>query len=74
MKALADRLWRNYLGTLPDDQRNQRLPIDLSTSTTTSLEKAALRVRRGIMGTCPLLVVAVTEATWNGMPYTAPVV
>lgn len=68
-KALAERLWAQYQETLPEDQRNSRLPIDLSTSTTTNLEKAALRVRRGVMGTCPLLVVAATEATWNGRPY-----
>lgn len=69
LKALAERLWVQYQDTLPEDQRNSRLPIDLSTSTTTNLEKAALRVRRGVMGTCPLLVAAATEATWNGQPY-----
>ncbi len=69
LKQLAERLWGDYQQTLPDDQRNPKLPIDLATSTTTNLEKAALRVRRGVMGTCPLLVVAATQATWNGQPY-----
>lgn len=69
LKELAERLWDDYQAILPVDQRNPRLPIDLSTSTTTNLEKAALRVRRGVMGTCPLLVVAATQATWNGQPY-----
>lgn len=69
LKELAKRLWADYQVTLPVDQRNLKLPIDLSTSTTTNLEKAALRVRRGVMGTCPLLVVAATQATWNGQPY-----
>ncbi|MET3446703.1 BglII/BstYI family type II restriction endonuclease [Ralstonia sp. 1138] len=69
LKELADRLWRDYQLTLPEEERKFKLPIDLSTSTTTNLEKAALRVRRGVMGTCPLLVVAAIPATWNQQPY-----
>jgi hypothetical protein len=69
LKELAERLWADYQITLPLEQRNPKLPIDLATSTTTNLEKAALRVRRGVMGTCPMLVVAATQATWNGHPY-----
>ncbi|MDN7861598.1 BglII/BstYI family type II restriction endonuclease [Burkholderia cepacia] len=65
---LAERLWQEYQATLPEEQRNPRLPLD-STSTTTNLEKAALRVRRGVMGTCPLLVVAADPNTWNQRPY-----
>jgi hypothetical protein len=72
LKALAERLWGDHQSTLPIEQRNSRLPIDLSTSTTTNLDKAALRVRRGVMGTCPLLIVAATEATWNGQPFLVP--
>lgn len=71
LKELAGRLWRDHQATLPEGQRNPKLPIDLGTSTTTNLEKAALRVRRGVMGTCPLLIVAATQATWNGKPYSA---
>lgn len=69
LKQLAERLWGDYQQTLPVEQRNPRLPIDLNTSTTTNLEKATLRVRRGVMGTCPLLVVAATPETWNQRPY-----
>ncbi|RMX07286.1 restriction endonuclease [Allofranklinella schreckenbergeri] len=69
LKALAERLWHDYQSALPQPQRQPRLPIDLNTSTTTNYDKAALRVRRGVMGTCPLLIVAATEATWNGQPY-----
>ena len=71
LKQLAERLWTDYQATLPSDQRNPRLPIDLGTSTTTNFDKAALRVRRGVMGTCPLLVVAATPATWNQAPFGA---
>jgi hypothetical protein len=69
LKALAEKLWKDHQATLPTTQQNAKLPIDLGTSTTTNLEKAALRVRRGVMGTCPLLIVAATPATWNGKPY-----
>lgn len=69
LKQLADRLWADYQQTLPAGARGSKLPIDLGTSTTTNLEKAALRVRRGVMGTCPLLIVAATQDTWNGTPY-----
>lgn len=71
LKELAEQLWAEHQMTLPADQRNPKLPIDLNTATTTNLEKAALRVRRGVMGTCPLLVVAATPETWNGQPYSA---
>lgn len=71
LKALAERLWKDYQQGLPDSQRTAKLPIDVGTSTTTNLEKAALRVRRGVMGTCPLLIVAATDRTWNGKPYSA---
>lgn len=49
LKELAERSWGDYQATLPEDQRNPKLPIDLGTSTTTNLEKAALRVRCGVM-------------------------
>lgn len=69
LKELATSIWQNYQETLKEGQRNPKLPIDLGTSTTTNLEKAELRVRRGVMGTCPLLVIAATKTTWNGRPF-----
>jgi hypothetical protein len=69
LKRLAGQLWRDHQETIPEDQRVKKLPIDLDTSTTTNLEKAALRIRRGVMGTCPLLVIAATPDTWNQQPY-----
>lgn len=70
LKELAERLWADYQNAQPEGMRNAKLPIDLNTSTTTNLEKAELRVRRGVMGTCPLLVVAATPDTWDQKPYT----
>jgi hypothetical protein len=67
---LATRLWSEYQETRPVELRDPRLPIDLRTSTTTTFNKARLRVNRGVMGTCPILVVAASERTWDGNPYT----
>lgn len=67
--ALARRLWADYQLTVPEADRNARLPIDLTTSTVTAFDKAQMRVRRGVMGSCPVLIVAANENTWNGQPH-----
>lgn len=67
--ALARRIWAEYQATLPEGERSARLPIDLTTSTVTAFDKAQLRMRRGVMGACPVLVIAANEGTWNGLPY-----
>ena len=67
---LARELWQAYQETLPSDERVKKLPIDLQTSTTTTFDKAQLRVRRGVMGTCPILIAGANESTWNGAPFT----
>lgn len=65
---LARRIWTDYQSTL-DPSEHSRIPIDLTTSTVTAFDKAQLRVRRGVMGSCPVLIVGANEATWNGNPY-----
>ncbi|MCC9624007.1 hypothetical protein LPB41_20190 [Thalassospira sp. MA62] len=67
---LAKALWSEYQATLPDEKRNSKLPIDLKTSTVTAFDKAQMRVRRGVMGSCPVLIIAANASTWNGNPYT----
>ncbi len=67
--SLARQIWANYQSTLPELERNPRLPIDLTTSTVTAFDKAQMRVRRGVMGTCPVLIVAASERTWDGQQY-----
>lgn len=69
LKALAYRLWDEWNVNLPPEERVVKLPIDMGTTTTTNFDKAAMRVRRGVMGTCPLLVVGLSEKSWNGRPY-----
>lgn len=68
---LARRLWAEHQATLPENERVKKLPIDLTTSTVTAFDKAQMRVRRGIMGTCPVLIVAANQNTWNGTAYTS---
>jgi len=67
--SLARTIWTEYQLTLGEAARNPRLPIDLTTSTVTAFDKAQMRVRRGVMGSCPVLIVAANETTWNGQPY-----
>lgn len=67
--ALARQIWADYQLTLPMEERNYKLPIDLTTSTVTAFDKAQMRMRRGVMGSCPVLIVAANAATWNGRPY-----
>lgn len=67
---LARQLWAEYQSRLPTKEREKKLPIDLTTSTVTAFDKAQMRVRRGVMGSCPVLIVAANEHTWNGKPYT----
>ena len=67
--TLARRIWSDYQATLAIETRTTRLPIDLTTSTVTAFDKAQMRIRRGVMGTCPVLVVAASERTWDGQPY-----
>ncbi|WFE73303.1 BglII/BstYI family type II restriction endonuclease [Roseinatronobacter sp. S2] len=68
---LARHLWADYQEMLPVEQRTNKLPIDLTTSTVTAFDKAQMRVRRGVMGSCPVLIVAANEKTWDGTPYPA---
>lgn len=71
LRKLAKRIWNDYQKTLSEGERSSKLPVDLGTTTTTTFDKAALRVRRGVMGTCPILIVGTDETTWNGEPYRA---
>lgn len=74
LKSLLGRLWEEWNSQFPEEEQAVKEPIDMRTSTTTNFEKAALRVKRGVMGTCPLLVVGLSEATWNGQPYKGPAI
>ena len=45
------------------------LPLDLTTTTVTSLEKAVDRINRSEAGTCPVVAVGISGATWDGTEY-----
>lgn len=67
---LARLVWADYQDTLEEAQRTAGLPIDLTTSTTTSFDKAKIRLDRQGAGTCPVLIIGVTDRTWDGTPFT----
>lgn len=67
---LARRIWADYQKTIPIQFRQKKLPIDLHTSTVTSLDKADIRVKRGGAGNCPVIIVGVTDKTWDGTEFT----
>lgn len=54
-----------------DRDRELSLPLDLTTTTVTSLTKAIDRINRGEAGTCPVVAVGISGATWDGTPYAA---
>ena len=77
-------LWADYRGACVDEvyaatrcpkkkrddrQLESALPLDLTTTTVTSLDQAQPRVDRGEAGTCPVAVIAVSERTWDRTPY-----
>jgi len=67
---LAREVWANYQESLPVDRRDPTLPIDLKTPTTTSFDRAVMRVNRQGAGTCPVLIIGVGPAAWDGSPFT----
>ena len=81
---LACDLWAEYLDVAYEDvynatrrpakkrterERELAIPLDLTTTTVTSLDKAKPRVGRGEAGTCPVAVIAVSDRTWDRTPY-----
>ncbi len=80
----AIELWAPHLGATIDEvykatrkarkarteeDRRLALPLDLTTTTVTSLTKAIDRINRGEAGTCPVVAVGISGATWDGTPY-----
>ena len=46
-----------------EEDRRLALPLDLTTTTVTSLTKAIDRISRGEAGTCPVVAVGISGAT-----------
>lgn len=67
---LAREVWGDYQSTLAQHERADRLPIDLQSSTTTSFDKARMRIHRQGAGTCPVLIIGIGPAAWDGSPFT----
>lgn len=69
---LARHIWDEYQSTLPMEERVRKLPIDLHTSTVTAFDKAEIRVKRGGAGNCPVIIIGVTDRTWDGTLFDGP--
>ncbi|MRG59858.1 restriction endonuclease [Agromyces sp. CFH 90414] len=67
---LAREVWTRHQATVPVAERSAKLPVDLTSTTTTSFDKATERIRRGGAGTCPLLVIGVGREAWDGSDFT----
>jgi hypothetical protein len=72
LRDLATEVWARYQERLPPEQRQTvfKLPIDLGTTTTTTLSNAEDRLLRGGAGTCPVLIIGVADKTWDGSEFT----
>lgn len=69
-RKLVNRIWNDYLQSLPEKMRQGlKIPVDLGTSTTTSIEKAKERIKRGDAGGCPVLIIGITDSCWDQAPY-----
>lgn len=72
-RKLVKGIWEDYLKTVPPKKRaDLSIPVDLGTSTTTSIEKAKDRIKRGDAGGCPVLIIGITDACWDKKPYEEP--
>lgn len=71
-RLLCQELLAEWNNRAPQEEMVSKSPIDLGTTTTTTFDKAALRIRRGVNGTCPLLIVGVGRNAWNKKPYLGP--
>lgn len=66
-KELVTNLWEDYISADPQ-YKNYLPPVDLKTSTTTTIEKARERIMRGDSGGCPVLIVGITDQCSDHVP------
>lgn len=73
-RTLVNKIWDDFQSSISclEPWRGKPSPVDLGTTTTTSLEKARERIKRGDGGGCPILVVGLTDRCWDGKPYQLP--
>ncbi len=72
-RELTDRLWSEYVAKNPTAAKKEQ-PVRYTTTTTANFEKALDRIKRGDAGTCPILLVGIGEATWDGVPFDGQIV
>lgn len=67
-RLLVKKIWNDYCKR--SSKAEEKSPVNLGTSTTTSLEKARERIKRGDGGGCPIVIIGITDRCWDGQPYT----
>ncbi len=72
-RELTDRLWSEYVAKNPKAAKKEQ-PVRYTTTTTANYEKALDRIKRGDAGTCPILLIGIGEATWDGEPFDGQIV
>ena len=65
---ITDDAWSEFITRHPEHAKRTQT-VNYRTTTTANYEKARERVLRGDLGTCPILVVGIGEATWDGVPW-----
>ena len=64
-KTLSAEIWEDFVGRNPM-YRDYEQTVSFSTSTTSNFEKAAQRILRGDLGSCPILMIGIGRACWMG--------
>lgn len=64
-KRITNKAWADFIAAHPEFE-DKAQTVDFSTTTTANFEKAKERVLRGDLGTCPILIIGISEATWDG--------
>lgn len=65
---ITDKAWVEFIARHPEHAKRTQT-VNYLTTTTANYEKARERVLCCDLSTCPILVVGIGEATWDGMPW-----
>lgn len=64
-RRLVDELWNQFIINNPSTHILKQ-PVRYDTTTTSNFEKAMPRIKRGDVGSCPILMVGIGREAWNG--------
>ena len=67
-RDITDMCWSKFIEAHPE-YASEKQTVEYRTTTTANYEKARERVLRGDLGTCPILVLGIGQATWDWEPW-----